>query len=207
MACAYPPDLPLDEGEEELAESGDSPDMVKRIRTTKLSSLSKLANRIGDHMQDAGSRKVLKVYRNQFCEQFNECVKLHSRYNLLAKPQGIELIQENTWLLKLDDKVNKVLRAIDRHLQSREGQTETCSSMSHVTNPADTNNRKETPRQETDKQVVDEREPLVNLRKSSAQPDQNQRGGKTTKQAATVDRIAARRRTRQNSPTRSMFNG
>ena len=83
-------------------------------------------NRILDYIRDSGSRKVLKVYRSQFCKTFDECVKLHSRYNLLAKPEGNDLVQENNWLLKLEDKVN-LLREIDRHLKSRDEQTETCS--------------------------------------------------------------------------------
>ena len=128
MACANPP--PIGDEEEDIVQSGDSPDMVKRIRTTKLAGLSKLANRILDHIRDSGSRKVLKVYRSQFCEIFDECVKLHSRYNLLAKPEGNDLVQENNWLLKLDDKVNQLLREIDGHLKSRDGQTETCSTVS-----------------------------------------------------------------------------
>lgn len=106
----------------------ESPDTIKSLRTSEKARHTKLMTRIMNHMEERGSRKVLKVYRNQLAEILHECTKLNSLYNQALPSE--DNTGEDVWQTEVDTRTNECFALIEAHLESRIDETSTTSSIS-----------------------------------------------------------------------------
>lgn len=106
----------------------ESPDTLKRLRTSEKARHTKLMTRIMNHMEERGSRKVFKVYRNQLAEILHECTKLNSLYNQALT--GEDNTSDEVWQTEVDTRTNEFFTLIEAHLESRIAEASTTSSIS-----------------------------------------------------------------------------
>lgn len=118
----------------------ESPETLKRMRTTEKTRLSKMITRISNHMEERGSRKVLRVYRNQLAEILQECNCLNSAYASSLKSEN--RTEEDAWQTELDTRANECFTLIEAHLLSREDEESTTSVASAHSSRHHPNERK-----------------------------------------------------------------
>lgn len=124
--------LQEEEDLEEL-EVEDSAETIFRLRTNEKRKHTRVVNKIKTHMENHGSKRELRILRNQLAEALDDCTTQHNRYmNRLGLTESTSpaTTKLRSWLLELDKITNFWFEAIEDHLKLRKEDERSASSSS-----------------------------------------------------------------------------
>ena len=87
----------------------------KQLRTHEKRRLTTLSKRIGDHMNNFGSRTELQFLRKEMTNQLEECIKAH---NLYRQSCDLNVTPSHDWTVKLENTTALWYGRIDEYIRT-----------------------------------------------------------------------------------------